>query len=130
MDAVVTLGSVCTNTYETQNNNPYCFGDGSPASQRQSQTTRYFENTGDGSTTTFTERFGAANPVVAIRTRTMRFADLDGDGDLDGFLHSGRPGHQSGISYVRNFGVEQYCFGRGSFSIGQETALTWTFAEP
>jgi len=65
---------------------------------------RYFENTGSSTAARFEERTGDDNPFDGIGvgyTAVQRFADVDGDGDMD--LVSGSSGGQ--FHYFRNDGA-------------------------
>ncbi len=72
-------------------------------STNDSNSYRYFENTGTATLASFTERTGRDNPFDAVSSsnnRQFTLADIDGDGDLDIFN-----GSDVGISYlVKNVG--------------------------
>jgi hypothetical protein len=62
----------------------------------------YYENTGTATSPAFVERTGAANPLdlSAGPSGTPTFVDMDGDGDMDGFIGY----YLSGIRYFENTG--------------------------
>jgi VCBS repeat-containing protein len=69
---------------------------------------RYFENTGNATSASFTERTGAANPFDAVSVAALAgpsLADVDGDNDLDLHVGYSDPGVAiHGLAYYENTG--------------------------